>query len=170
MWNNNSHFKGKSGWHNLNPVHKCWWGRESKHGQQISVDLGTDQSTNASSVRPSSPYKERTAFNSLGVLIALSAAAARVANEFQQVRTKLGRAKTKCNLSGSQTCLHCQLISQPPAAAPFFAHNWWPPFLSGTPSSAPLNMDRSLLYMSDTGWQKGGLQRSLIPVPLFVLQ
>ena len=78
------------------------------------------------------------------------------ANEFQQVRTKLGGEQVECNLAGSQTCLHCRLISQP-TACPFLRPQLITSlFVPHQPpaSSAPLNMDRSLLYMWHTGWQK----------------
>ena len=74
----------------------------------------------------------------------------RAANEFQQVSTKLGRNQLECNLLGPQTCLHCQLISQP-TGCPFLRPQLMTSlFVQHPPSSystPPLNMDRSLLYV-----------------------
>ena len=93
-----------------------------------SVLTSTLTGTNASSVRPSSPYEEPV-FRLPPPLKSSTICApdkgahwppsphqqprCRAANEFQQVSTKLGRNQLECNLPGPQTCLHCQLISQP---------------------------------------------------------
>ena len=132
-----------------------------------SVLTSTLTGTNASSVRPSSPYEEPVfrltpPLNSSTICAPDKGAhwppsphqqpRCRAANEFQQVSTKLGRNQLECNLPGPQTCLHCQLISQP-TGCPFlrpqlmtslFVQHPPSPFSSSSP---PLNMDRSLLYV-----------------------